>query len=301
MIGLFRRRPEVVLACADPELLGRAVRVLDGRARLTAAPTTDVLEAVLRGRPALVAVHPSLREGEVPLGRLAPALKAAVPLEELLADPEGVLRRARPAGFGAVPPGVYAVAGAAGGVGTTAAALGLARALARGGPTALFEVGLGRRPSALAGRGLGREADELLLAEAGAAGAALGELAREAGCPVGLALSGRVVAEVLGRRGPGALRALFGEAARAFRYVVVDLSAGLDPDLAGARAGFVVTDLRPEAAAAARELSAAAGWPVALAARRLEGVGVPHAVRLQPPPDPDRWGRVLAGHLLRRF
>jgi hypothetical protein len=291
---LFRRR-RVILACADPAALERALAVLDGR-DVRVAPTTDVLDRELRAGPALIVADGSLREGRVPLGALAPQLAEAVPLKALLADPRSVLRKGRPSRVGALPPGVFGLTAAVGRVGVTAAALGLARRLAAGGPTVLLELPGRRRASALLGRfpEEARDASEYLLA-----GGDLLPEPRERGALL-LAVPGPAAARAL-KAGPALPAAFVAALARRFRYVVVDLGPDLPPEAAPVGAGFVLADPRPEAVQGARALAAAyPAYEPVLVARELEGVGAGVGLRLRPPPSPDRWGEVLVRRLLLR-
>lgn len=287
---LFRRPPRVALAMADPRTLAEAVRLLEGFAYVV-APTTDVLEATLRAGPAVVVVDGSLVEGRTPRAALAPQLGQALPFAALR-ETGGDRRKVRALLLGAetaspvgLPPGVFVLTARAGGVGVTAAALGLARRLGAVGPTVLVEVAGPDRRSALVERGLGREGDALLLEELP------GEPA--VGTPLMLGLAGPGLQAYLGERGPEALWLLVEGLRRTARWVVLDVGPTLPgPPLLPGWRGLVFLDLRPEAVAGARDLLVQ-GYRPALVARWGEGVGLPAWLRLDPPPDPDRWGRIL--------
>jgi len=288
------RKPHVIFAMSDPEALRRATEALDGRrVRISVAPTTDLLARALREAPGRVVLDPgSFREGAVPMAHLEPVLAGAVSLAAFLADPEGVLRTGAPQRMSALPSGLYVVAGAGGGVGATAAALGLHQALlAQGERAALLELPGPGRPSALRARELAADAAGMILAGAPPAPEV-----------VALGLEGPAAAALWAER-PEALLAFLDRLGEAFRLVVVDLSPdfpGADAVLARAVRSVVLMDLRPEAEALAAALSARhAGVLRALVARWGEGGGIPHEVRLDPPPRPDRWGQALARALLR--
>lgn len=292
MLPFSKRR--VVLAVGNPAALNAALARLD-RVPYDVAPTTDALERALRKGPAVVVADGSLVEGEVPLAAVQEALAEAVSLRAFLEDPRGVLKKGRPVRIAAVPPGVYALLGAAGGVGATAAALGLAHRLAAGGQTALVELqGEGRLPAVLA-RGLGQDGTEYVVA-----GGKLVPEPPEKGRLLVLAAGGRSFAETL-RTGPETLPAFVKALAGRFRYVVVDVGPGVRPELIPARRGFVLSDPRPEALENARAVCARLGdaWTLALVGGRLDALGTGARLKLDPPPDPDRWGRRLAEHLMR--
>ncbi|GEM_PF-1750555 len=289
------RRSRVILAMADPEALRRAIRALEGRRGIEwlAAPTTDALAALLRQGPARVIWHPSFQEGETPRPHLDGVLAGAVPLEAFLADPEGVLRTGQPGRLSALPPGLYVVAGCAGGVGATAAAEGLWAILrGEGERAALLEIPGPARP---------------------AAGLARGQAADLAGwIPVGgelppgdrFALEGWTAAELAAGRPEAVARAL--DALQGiYRLAILDLSPDspafplIAPRAAG---GILLLDLRPEGERLAERIAGAFPRSLrALVARWGEASGIPHEVRLDPPPRPERWGRALARALLRHL
>lgn len=289
---IWGRKPHLILAMADPEALARALAAADGRRgiRISAAPTTDVLARLLREDPGRVIVHPSLVEGGVPRAHLEAALRAAIPLETFLADPDGVIRTGSPQRLSALPAGLYPLVGGAGGVGTTTAALGLWEHLrAQGEAAALLEIPGPGRPAALLARG--RAAD--------AAGMILAETAPEEGA---LALDGPTAAALWAER-PELFQAFLDRLTARFRLVVVDLS----PDFPGAEAilargirRIVLLDGRPEGEAQAERIRQRHPDVLrALTARWGEGGGIPHEIRLDPPPRAAAWGKALARALLK--
>jgi hypothetical protein len=292
---MFRKAPRVILAIEDPAALAEALRLLEGRrVPYEIAPTTDALAAALRRGPARVVLHPSLREGEVPRAHLDGALAGAVPFEAFRADPDGVIRAGAPQRLTALPAGLYLVVGCAGGVGATTAARGLHAVLRRGGEAAaLLEL-----------PGPARPAPSLSEAKAGALDLA-GPLA--AGNPLPRAEDGRyaihgwTAAELAGKT-PEAFRRALEELRAVFRLVVADLSP--DSPVAELLAEeavrtLLLLDLRPEAEVLAERLAGAFPRPLrVLVARWGEAGGIPHEVRLDPPPHPERWGKVLVRALL---
>jgi hypothetical protein len=295
MLAMFRKTTRVILAIEDPEALAVALQLLEGqRVSYEIAPTTDALAALLRRGPARVVLHPSLREGKVPRAHLDGVLSGAVPFEVFQADPEGVIRSGTPQRLTALPAGLYLVVGCAGGVGATTAARGLHEALRRGGEAAaLLEL-----------PGPGRPAPGLSEARDGVMDLT-GPLA--AGHPLPwtenghYALHGWTVAELFGKT-PGAIRQHLEELRAAFRLVVVDLSP--DSPVAESLAKeavrtLLLLDLRPEAEVLANRLAGTFPRPLrVLVARWGEAGGIPHEVRLDPPPHPERWGKVLVRALL---
>jgi hypothetical protein len=293
METMFRKAPRVILAIEDPAALAEALRLLEGRrVPYEIAPTTDALAAALRRGPARVVLHPSLREGEVPRAHLDGALAGAVPFEAFRADPDGVIRAGAPQRLTALPAGLYLVVGCAGGVGATTAARGLHEALRRGGEAAaLLELPGPARPApGLSGAGAMDLAGPL------AAGRPLPRA--EDGR---YALHGWTAAELAGKA-PEAIRRALGELRAAFRLVVADLS----PDSPAASLlaeeavrTLLLLDLRPEAEVLAERLASTFPRPLrVLVARWGEAGGIPHEVRLDPPPHPERWGKALARTLL---
>lgn len=296
-LRLWRRPPRVIVAAAAPGVLAEAVRLLDGFA-YAVAPTTDVLDAELRRGPAVVVVDPSVQEGCIPRAALAPQLGRAVPFAALR-ETGGDRRKVRALLWGAeaagpvgIAPGVLVLTARAGGVGVTTAALGLAQALATTGPTVLVEVAGPERRAALVERGPGQDGEALLL----------GELPedpspRSPGQPVVLGLAGPGLQAYLQERGIPALWAMVERLRRRARWVVLDVGPTLPaPPVGPGWRGLVMLDLRPEAVAGARDLQGQGYRPV-LVARWGEGVGLPAWLRLDPPPDPGRWGRTLVRRL----
>jgi len=290
---MLGRPPRVILALDDPATLAEALRLLEGRRVMyEIAPTTDALAAALRRGPARVVLHPSLREGEVPRAHLDGALRGAVPFEAFRADPEGVIRSGVPQRLTALPAGFYLVVGCAGGVGATTAARGLHAALRRGGEqAALLEIPGPARPSpGLSGAGA------MDLAGPMAAGRPLPRAEEDH-----YALHGWTAAE-LAHKAPETLRRAMEALRAAFRLVVVDLS----PDSPAASMlapeavrTLLLLDPRPEAEVLAERLSGVFPRPLPiLVARWGEAGGIPHTVRLDPPPHPERWGKALIRALL---
>jgi hypothetical protein len=115
------------------------------------------------------------------------------------------------------------------------------------------------------------------------------------------ALHGWTVAELFGKT-PSAIRQPLEQLRAAFRLVVVDLSP--DSPVAESLAKeavrtLLLLDLRPEAEVLAERLAGTFPRPLrVLVARWGEASGIPHEVRLDPPPHPERWGKALVRALL---